>query len=180
MSFATLTTEREAALRAAPFSYDPVGQTSGRHPVGYRSLSRSARLPPGTDFHVASDDLLRWQLQRRAGVRVAASAQLVEPGVVADLLLGPGRISVRAPVRVVYVVDEPTRRGFAYGTLPGHPESGEEAFLLTATADGGCELTVSAFSRDASRLARWAGPVGHGVQQLITNRYLRSFAAAYR
>ena len=32
--------------------------------------------------------------------------------------LGP----VRAPCRVVYVVDEPDRRGFAYGTLPGHPE----------------------------------------------------------
>ena len=30
---------------------------------------------------------------------------------------------LRAPCRVVYVIDEPDVRGFAYGTLPGHPES---------------------------------------------------------
>jgi uncharacterized protein (UPF0548 family) len=30
------------------------------------------------------------------------------------------------PCRVVYVVDEPRRAGFAYGTLPGHPEIGGE------------------------------------------------------
>ncbi|SIP67631.1 hypothetical protein BN9982_740001 [Mycobacterium tuberculosis] len=33
---------------------------------------------------------------------------------------------LRAPCRVVYVIDEPDVRGFGYGTLPGHPVSGEE------------------------------------------------------
>lgn len=28
-------------------------------------------------------------------------------------------------------IDEPDRQGFAYGTLPGHPESGIEQFTLT-------------------------------------------------
>ena len=58
--------------------------------------------------------------------------------------LGP----VRAPCRVVYVVDEPDRRGFAYGTLPGHAESGEELFLVRydpATDEVYAEVT--AFSR---------------------------------
>ncbi|HEV8560641.1 MAG TPA: DUF1990 family protein [Actinophytocola sp.] len=41
-----------------------------------------------------------------------------------------------APGRVVHVVEEEHRRGFAYGTLPGHPECGEEAFLLERHADG--------------------------------------------
>ena len=36
---------------------------------------------------------------------------------------------LQAPCRVVYVIDEPDIRGFAYGTLPGHPESGEERFV---------------------------------------------------
>jgi uncharacterized protein (UPF0548 family) len=31
---------------------------------------------------------------------------------------------------VVYVVDEHDRRGFAYGTLRGRPESGEELFAV--------------------------------------------------
>ena len=36
----------------------------------------------------------------------------------------------KVPARVVYVIDEPLRKGFAYGTLPGHPETGEEAFIV--------------------------------------------------
>ncbi|MET0864213.1 MAG: DUF1990 domain-containing protein [Nakamurella sp.] len=175
-----LTAGRAAILRAASFSYDQVGQTSGRHPAGFRSFTRTIQLPAGTDFDRASDDLLHWQLQRRAGVRVVASAEVVEPGVQADLLLGVGRLSVRAPVRIVYVINEPTRRGFAYGTLPGHPESGEEAFVLSLTATGGIELSVSAFSRHAGWLSRLAGPLGHWLQHVITNRYLRRFAAAYQ
>ena len=30
---------------------------------------------------------------------------------------------------VVYIIHEPDRQGFAYGTLPGHPESGDEALM---------------------------------------------------
>jgi hypothetical protein len=32
--------------------------------------------------------------------------------------------------RVVAVIDEANRYGFAYGTLPVHPETGEEAFMI--------------------------------------------------
>jgi Domain of unknown function (DUF1990) len=60
-----------------------------------------------------------------------------------------------APCRVVCVVDEagPTSKfGFAYGTLPGHVESGEERFLILAgdqqhRTPGG-ELVLFAHSND--------------------------------
>ncbi len=58
--------------------------------------------------------------------------------------IGPVRMT--APTRVVYVVDEPDRRGFAYGTLPGHPESGEELFLVERVGDE-TWAEVRAFSR---------------------------------
>ena len=38
--------------------------------------------------------------------------------------------------RVVFVIDEPGRFGFAYGTLPRHVESGEERFLVERDAAG--------------------------------------------
>ena len=41
-----------------------------------------------------------------------------------------------APCRVVYVTTEPGQFGFAYGTLQGHPEHGEEAFHVTKQGDG--------------------------------------------
>lgn len=56
--------------------------------------------------------------------RVHAERALVLPGV------GAGPLRLRAPCRVVYTVTESRRRGFAYGTLPGHPECGEEAFVI--------------------------------------------------
>lgn len=88
--------------------------------------------------------------------------------------LGVGPISLRIPCRVVYVVDDPDRRGFAYGTLPGHPESGEESFVLRRLESGSLEPTVSAFSRPASKLVKLGGPLARRTQDIITRRYLRA------
>jgi uncharacterized protein (UPF0548 family) len=74
----------------------------------------------------------------------------------------------------VYVIDEPRRRGFAYGTLPGHPECGEEAFLLERHDDGRVTFTIIAFSRPAHALAKLAGPLVRRIQDAITGRYLRA------
>jgi uncharacterized protein (UPF0548 family) len=86
-------------------------------------------------------------------------------------------LSLRAPVRVVAVLDEPRRRGFAYGTLPGHPESGEESFIVSMGDDDVVTFIVRAFSRPGGRLTRVAGPAGRIVQQRITDRYVRSLRA---
>jgi uncharacterized protein (UPF0548 family) len=71
-------------------------------------------------------------------------------------------------------VDEPRRRGFAYGTLAGHPESGEEAFIIEHHDDDTVHFKVTAFSKPATRLAKIAGPLGAVAQRQITGRYLRS------
>lgn len=93
------------------------------------------------------------------------------------LHVGLGRLSLRVPCRVVYVVDEPDRKGFAYGTLPGHPVSGEEAFVLERGHDGRITFTVSAFSRPATMFAKLGGPVGRTIQHMMTERYLRALDA---
>lgn len=166
---------RAARLRAARLSYPEVGGTAGDLPHGYRWINRTRRLPAGVDFEAAAADLLRWQVQRRAGLRVVASDDRVRPDVVAVLGIGMGWLAVRAACRVVYVVDEPRRQGFAYGTLPDHPERGEEAFLLERYDDHSMTFTIIAFSRPASMLAGLAGPLGRRVQDAVTDRYLRAF-----
>ncbi len=88
--------------------------------------------------------------------------------------LGAGPLRVNAPCRVVYAIDEPDRRGFDYGTLPDHPECGEEAFIIERHADGTVSFTITAFSRPASRQAKLAGPAGRAIQRQTTNRYLRA------
>ena len=145
----------------------------GDTPAGYAGLVRSTTLAR-RDLDGAAQDLLGWRVHERAGLRVEASDVPLVSGTVVVLRWGPGPLSLSIPCRVVRVVDEPDRRGFAYGTLPGHPEAGEEEFLLERDQDGRVVFTVRAFSRPASRAARWSGPVGRATQQLMTRRYLRA------
>ena len=80
---------------------------------------------------------------------------------------------VRAPCRVVYVIEEADRRGFAYGTLPGHPESGEEMFAVRYDpASGEVYAEVVAFSRHGTWWSRLAAPITALMQRIITSRYL--------
>ena len=132
---------------------------------------------PVPQFRAAADALMTWQLQRRSGVEVRASAPRVGLDEVADLRIGFGPLRVTAPVRVVHTIQEKDARGFAYGTLPGHPETGEEQFVVELASSGLVLLTVTAFSRADSRLARLSGPVDDVAQALITRRYLLALRA---
>jgi len=66
--------------------------------------------------------------------------------------------------------------GFAYGTLPGHPGRGEEAFIIQQHSGGTVSFTIAAFSRPATALAKAAGPAGQAIQRQLTARYLRVLA----
>ncbi|MFL6182321.1 MAG: DUF1990 family protein [Actinomycetes bacterium] len=64
--------------------------------------------------------------------------------------------------------------GFSYGTLQGHPESGEEAFVIRLLEDGAVIGSVAAFSRPARWFTRLAPPASRAVQREIARRYLRA------
>jgi len=143
-------------------------------PPGYRHLDRTILVGVGRGVHErAAEALLTWQLHRRAGARVAADSPRAEPGAVVVLSVGLGPVRIAAPCRVVRVVQEPDADGFAYGTLPGHPERGEESFVVRSHPDGRVTFTVRAFSRHATRLARAVPPATGLAQQLATRHYLR-------
>ena len=120
-------------------------------------------------FEDAAAAGMRWGMLRGAGVKVQATTEVAAVGSEVIVGLGP----VQAPCRVVYVVDEPDRRGFAFGTLPGHAESGEELFLVRyepSTED--VFAVVTAFSRHATWWSQLASPVTSLVQRIVTTRYL--------
>jgi uncharacterized protein (UPF0548 family) len=141
-------------------------------PPGYRHHRRWVMIGRGDDaFRRGQQAIRRWEAHRAAGaiVRPAEPPALGAVTIVA-LRLGPS--FVLAPCEVVYVTDDPHRFGFAYGTLPGHPERGEEAFHVERNADGEVNFGVIAFSRPADRLGRIGGPVARAVQKRVTNAYL--------
>lgn len=150
-------------------SYSTVGMTAGGSPPppGFRALRVRVPLVPG-DFDPAAAALFGWEMHRATPlVRVAAGTPPVAPGVEVLLRVGP----FRAPCRVVWTLREENRTGFGYGTLPGHPECGEESFLLVRHPDGSVDFTVYALSRPAAWYLKAAGPVGRWVQRLAARRY---------
>jgi uncharacterized protein (UPF0548 family) len=172
-----MSSDLESRLSRAELTYSEVGQTAGSLPAGYHYLRRSAVVGAGSGaFAAAAASLLSWGVHSRAGLRVVASAPTAEPGAVVLLSIGAGPIRIGAPCRVVYTVTEPRRRGFAYGTLPGHPESGEEAFVVEHKPDDAVTFTITAFSRPATATARIAGPLGRLIQRQATSRYLHALA----
>ncbi|HEX2192534.1 MAG TPA: DUF1990 family protein, partial [Acidimicrobiales bacterium] len=80
--------------------------------------------------------------------------------------------------RIVYVVDEPTRFGFAYGTLAQHVLEGEESFLVEQDDTGTVAFAVSAFLRPRLRVLAAAGPVVHAVDRYLVGRYLQALRAS--
>jgi len=157
---------------APPFTYVEVGATNGDLPAGYRRVEVSQRLGAGEAwFDTAAARLMSWEMHRRAGLRVEADSDAA-PGCVALLRAPVGPFWIGAPVRVIDVVDEPTLAGFTYGTLPGHPESGEERFLVRLDPDGTVRGEIRAFSRPGRLLTRLGGPLARRMQDATTQRYL--------
>ena len=105
-----------ADLADLSLTYPDVGATAATLPAGYANVRMSRRIGSGRQrFEQAAGSVMRYGMLRGAGLRVTASTEVAQVG--SDVLgrLGP----FVAPCRVVYVVDEPNRRGFAYGSLPG-------------------------------------------------------------
>ena len=157
-------------LAGRPLTYAEVGATAGRLPTGYHHVRLSSRIGTGrARFEHAAAAVMRYGMLRGAGLRVAATTEVAEVGT--DVLgkLGP----FAAPCRVVYVLDEPNRRGFAYGSLPGHAVSGEEMFgVRYDPADESVHAEVVAFSRPATWWSQIGAPVASVIQRVVTRRYL--------
>ena len=157
---------------AAELTYPEVGATAGRLPDGYHHVHESAVIGNGPeDLDVAANTLLTWDMNRRCGVRVLTAPSRAEVGRDVEMRW----LGQKIRCRVVEVVDEPHRQGFTYGTLPGHPERGEERFIVSLEPQSGeVTATITAFSRPATWTARAAGPIGRLVQGWMTRRYLRA------
>jgi len=95
------------------------------------------------------------------------------------MAFGSPLAGVVIPCRVVWTVEQSDRQGFAYGTLPGHPERGEEAFLVERANDS-VTLSIRAFSKPGDRLVRAASGISRLIQSQLTDRYGRSLADLVR
>jgi uncharacterized protein (UPF0548 family) len=167
--------------RAADVTYEPVGATRVRlRRPGFITQRHERRLGDGASVSAAATEALRhWEAHRRAGARLVPEAPPLEAGatvLIAVRLLG---LHVVVPCRIVYVTDDADRFGFAYGTLPGHPEAGEESFHIEERRDG-VFFVINGFFRIVHPLARLGGPVSKRLQRGFTEKYLDGLAMHVR
>jgi uncharacterized protein (UPF0548 family) len=165
-----------AAQGREPFSYAEVGGTRGASaPHGYNLDHNRVLLGRGEEcFDVAAAALRAWRMFELGWCRVSPPRACVEAGTtVAVVIRHFGFWSLNA-CRIVYVSDEPHRYGFAYGTLTGHGEIGEERFSVEQSPDdGGVWYDIYAFSRPGHPLAR----LGYPLSRMLQRRFARDSKA---
>lgn len=172
--------------RALPFTYESVGGTApgGEHPAGFTVDRLSVVLGSGHEvFRAARQGIEAWaQFDLGWCEAWPRETPLLVGEVVAVVARSIGLWWANA-ARIVYVVDESVKStegvvakfGFAYGTLPGHVEMGEELFLVEwDQATDAVAYNILAFSRPRHPLARLGRPLVRRLQQ----RFREDSAAA--
>jgi uncharacterized protein (UPF0548 family) len=164
-----------ATARRAQPTYDALAATAGPDlPARYHHDRHDRRLGDPSHFGRAREGLKTWQAHLGAGAEVYPLGAFARgDSVLVRFQMGP--IWAVAPCRIIYVVDEPDRFGLAYGTLPGHPESGEEAFVVERDSRS-TTLRIVAFSRPAEIITRLGGPVARMIQLRTAGRYMEALA----
>lgn len=166
-------------FRTTPFSYPEVGATrQDQLPRGYHTLERSVSVGRGRErYEELAEQLLTWQIHAKSGLSPQVSDERARQGsvLIGTLELGPFKVNTHC--RVVYLIAEDNRRGFAYGTLVGHPERGEERFSVELTEDDRVVFNLRAFARNAWLLARIGSPVSNRIQAMVNRRYLAAAAS---
>lgn len=169
-----------ARQQDAALSYREVGATAAAVPSGYNVDHREVVVAAGTDgFARARDAMRTWQQFAGAGgrIRVVPPAPPLEAGATVVLFGRHLGIYTLSACRVVYVIDEPRRFGFAYGTLE-HAVRGEELFELVHRADDSVRFRLLAFSVPASLLVWLGSPLVRHFQRGAAGEYARALSHA--
>jgi uncharacterized protein (UPF0548 family) len=165
-----------ASQRKCGFSYAEVGATRGALPEGYIHDHNRVRLGQGPDvFRSAVKAIQTWQMFKLGWADLVDSDTPIESGeTVAAFFRHFGFWSLNS-CRVVYVINEERRFGFAYGTLPGHAEQGEERFSVDWSSEGDVvSYDILAFSRPRQWQARFAAP----ISRMLQKKFVRDSKAA--
>lgn len=192
----------EAAIRAilaeraeAPLSYEIAGCTRCEPASfsGWNLDRHRVLLGHGEEiFHRARKAIENWAMFPREIAEACYPDAPIRNGQVVGVLYwaAPVRLWLLCPARIVYVIDgaKPAvdvgcleRFGFAYGTLPGHPERGEERFLVEWNkADDTVWYDLLAISRPAHWLVRLGYPYARFEQARFRHLSAAAMQAAVR
>ena len=163
-----------SSQRNLQYTYAEVGATNTTPPsAGYTIDHNRIELGHGeATYQHAVDALKNWRQFELGWVTIVPRGVAIEVGAtVAIKARAYGTWSLSAS-RVVYVIDEARRFGFAYGTLPDHVETGEERFLIEWLPDDSVWYDILAFSHPRHALVRLSAPLARLLQKRFARESL--------
>jgi uncharacterized protein (UPF0548 family) len=183
----TLRRPRDAAIAAfaareagASFTYPEVGATRSTMPAGYRIDRAEFELGRGAAAFAAATTAMRgFEMygDPSGKIRLCPPRPTFAEGALLILLAHHLGVWTLSACRIVYVIDEPRRVGFAYGTLE-HAVRGEELFEIRHGDDDRVTFHLSAFSVPATLLVRLATPITRHYQREGGRSYARALMQA--
>ena len=168
--------------RALDFTYQPVGVTESESTDNNLGADRQVyarmgsmhyvrdrtrvRLGFGQDIFITGSRALRnWQHFQLGWVEAWPADMPIREGQLVAVLARCFKLWWLNACRIMYVIDDESRIGFAYGTLPDHAASGEERFLIEMDQAGNVFYDILAISRPRHFLARMGYPIMRRVQK---------------
>lgn len=161
-------------------SYSDVGASQDAAPEGFDLDHHRVQIGCGqAAYDSACETIRRWGQFPRSWTEVHPLHAPLAVGTTVCVLFRVFGLWWLSSARIVYQIDEkqPLRRfGFAYGTLPGHIERGEERFSIEWLADDSVWYDIRAFSRPRHPLVQLAYPLARRLQK----RFVRDSQEAMR
>jgi uncharacterized protein (UPF0548 family) len=153
-----------AAQRDLPFSYPEVGASKNKIPSGYPINHHRIQIGSGAEaFARAKNAIQNWTMYRLEWTRLFPENTPIVANEVVCVIVNHNLCWSLNPCRVIYVLEETgavERYGFAFGTLPGHSEEGEERFTVEwRREDDSVWFELLAFARPHHILARLGFPL---------------------
>jgi uncharacterized protein (UPF0548 family) len=150
------------------FSYKDVGATRDLSPpAGFIVDHNREMLGHGREiFEKAKQAVRQWKMFEVPGLELIRSDTPIEPGSNVVLFAHHLGFHSLSSCRIVYVIDEADRFGFAYGTLTEHVESGEERFTVEYHPDTDeVWYDIYAFSRPGHLFVKLGYPYARRLQK---------------
>ncbi len=149
-----------------PYSYREIGQTTSGQVANYDNDHNSILLGKGENVWLnAKNAIDNWQQFPADWTQIYPNTTPLKKGEVVAVLFRVLGLWWTNSARIVYTFDEPNRYGFAYGTLPGHIEKGEEVFWIEKDTEGNIYYHIKAFSTPSLWLVRLAYPFARWNQK---------------
>jgi uncharacterized protein (UPF0548 family) len=168
----------------APFNYPEVGRSLGPTPAGYAVNQGRIRLGHGqAAFDKAVSALRGWKMFDLGWTSLCWPDAPIAVGTTVAVLASHLGFWSLHPARIVFLVDEDDgrvrRSGFAYGTVRGHGERGEETFIIEWDhGDDGVRYDLRSFSRPGDLLTTLGLPIARRLQRRFARESTRRMAEA--